>query len=79
MMRIMQQRRLIQQLVLCMISTSFTFCTQTNEGNSPKTTNTNQIKPLYTNRVIRFFSNQTWRDTLSVDVNGESIITGEAF
>ncbi|QHV94041.1 hypothetical protein [Spirosoma endbachense] len=62
-----------------MISTNFTFCTQTNESNSPEITNANQIKPLYTNRVARFFSNQTWRDTLSVDVNGESIITGEVF
>ncbi|QIP16717.1 hypothetical protein G8759_30775 [Spirosoma aureum] len=62
-----------------MISTSFTFCTQTSENNSPEITNANQIKPLYTNRVIRFFSNQTWQDTLSIDVNGESIITGEVF
>lgn len=35
--------------------------------------------PLYTDRAVRFFSDEKYRDTLSVTANGETLITGQVY
>ena len=69
---------MIQLLVLVMSIVSAT-CSQMNKDTPTETTQTKAIKPLYASRVVRRFSDERQKDTLSVTVNGESILTGEVY
>ena len=69
----------MKQLVAILLSVTFVTCSQSSTDRSSKAIGTTSVKPLYANSVTRHFSSKYQKDSMSVSVNGESIITGEVF
>lgn len=66
----------MNKLLLSFVSIVFLACSPTHTDTSSLADQATIVKPLYANRIIRSFSNDSRQDTLSVSVNGESILTG---
>ena len=67
----------MKQLLILVMSIVSATCSQMNKDAPTEMTQNKAIEPLYANRVVRRFSDERQKDTLSVAVNGESILTGE--
>jgi hypothetical protein len=55
---------------------AFLACSPTHTDTSSSVDQAKAVIPLYATRVVRTFSDTARQDTLSVCVNGESILTG---
>lgn len=58
------------------MSVAFLACSPTNTDMASSTAETTAVEPLYATHVVRPFSDKARPDTLSVSINGESILTG---